>query len=140
MEDLCMLFKRVAYPCRLSDMIPRFGRPVSVISLITNDISDYIIDVYGHLITQWNQDLLNHGASQRYANAMSGHGAPLDKCFGFVDGTARPFSKVWQINVIIVYIGHKRVHALKFQSLSLPNGLIGNLYEPAGEFFCDIKL
>ena len=90
MEDLCMLFKRVAYPCRLSDMIPRFGRPVSVISLITNDISDYINDVYGHLITQWNQDLLNHGASQRYANAISGHGAPLDK---FVDGTARPISR-----------------------------------------------
>ena len=44
------------------------------------------------------------------------------------------------INVIIVYIGHKRVHALKFQSLSLPNGLIGNLYEPAGEFYCDIKV
>lgn len=71
----------------------RFGRLVSVISLITNDISDYINDVYGHLITQWNQDLLNHGASQRYANAISGHGAPLDKCFGFVDGTARPISR-----------------------------------------------
>ena len=27
-EGLCMLLKRVAYPCRLSDMIPRFGRPV----------------------------------------------------------------------------------------------------------------
>ena len=39
-EGLCMLLKRVAYPCRLSDMIPRFGRPVSVISLITNDVID----------------------------------------------------------------------------------------------------
>ena len=28
MEGLCMLLKRVSYPCRYSDMIPRFGRPV----------------------------------------------------------------------------------------------------------------
>ena len=69
-EGLCMLLKRVAYPCRLSDMIPRFGRPVSVLSLITNDVNDYIYDVHGHLITQWNQDLLNHGALQRYTQVL----------------------------------------------------------------------
>ena len=28
MEGLSMLLKRLAYPCRYSDMIPRFGRPV----------------------------------------------------------------------------------------------------------------
>ena len=133
-EGLCMLLKRVAYPCRLSDMIPRFGRPVSVISLITNDVMDYIYDVHGHLITQWNQDLLNPAALQRYADAISGKGAPLDNCFGFVDGTVRPISRPGE-HQRIVYNGHKRVHALKFQSLSLPNGLIGNLYGPVGEFF-----
>ncbi|XP_020614436.1 uncharacterized protein LOC110052633 [Orbicella faveolata] len=133
-EGLCMLLKRVAYPCRLSDMIPRFGRPVSVISLITNDVIDYVYDVHGHLITQWNQDLLNHGALQRYADAISGQGAPLDNCFGFVDGTVRPISRPDERQGI-VYNGHKRVHALKFQSLSLPNGLIRNLYGAVGEFF-----
>ena len=30
----------------------------------------------------------------------------------------------------MVYNGYKRVHALKFQSVALPNGLIGNLYGP----------
>ena len=30
----------------------------------------------------------------------------------------------------VVYNGHKRVHRLKFQSVALPNGLIGNLYGP----------
>ena len=126
-EGLCMLLKRVAYPCRLSDMIPRFGRPVSVISLITNDdVIDYIYGIHGHLITQWNQDLLNPGALQLYADAISRKGAPLDNCFGFIDGTVRPISRPDE-RQRIVYNGHKRVHALKFQSLSLPNGLIGNL-------------
>ena len=43
MEGLFMLLKRVAYPCRLSEMMPRFARPVSVISLITNHVMDYIL-------------------------------------------------------------------------------------------------
>ena len=29
---------------------------------------------------------------------------------------------------------HKRVHALKFQCVALPNGLIGNLFGPVGKF------
>ena len=133
MQGLCILLKRVAYPCRLSDLIPRFGRPVSVLSLISNDVIDYIYDVHGHRITQWNRDLLNPGALQRYAEAISGKGGPLDNCFGFVDGTVRPISRPNE-RQRIVYNGHKRVHALKFQSLSLPNGLIGNLFGPVGEF------
>ena len=106
----------------------------SELSLIINDVIDYIYDVHGHLITQWNQDLLNHGALQRYADAISGEGAALDNRFGFVDGTVGPISRRDE-RQRIVYNGHKRVHALKFQSLSLPNGLIGNLYGPIGEFF-----
>ena len=30
----------------------------------------------------------------------------------------------------VVYNGHKRVHALKFQSVVTPNGLIANLFGP----------
>ena len=31
--------------------------------------------------------------------------------------------------------GHKRVHALKFQSLVLPNGLTGNIFGPFSKYF-----
>ena len=65
MEGLCMLLKRVSYPCRYSDMIPRFGRPVSVLSLITNHTLDYIYENHGHLITQWNGNILNPRALYR---------------------------------------------------------------------------
>lgn len=27
-EDLCLLLRRFAYPCRYEDLVPRFGRPV----------------------------------------------------------------------------------------------------------------
>ena len=132
MEGLCMLLKRVAYPCRYSDMIPRFGRPVSVMSLVTNQVMNYLFDIHGHRITQWNQDILSPPTLQRYALAISQKGAALDNCVGFIDGTVRPISRPGE-HQRLVYNGHKRVHALKFQSLALLNGLIGNLYGPVGE-------
>ena len=41
-EGLCMLLRRFAYPCRLSDMIARFGSPVPVISMITKEVMNFI--------------------------------------------------------------------------------------------------
>ena len=84
---------------------------------------------HGHKITQWNHDLLNPAALNEYADAISNKGAGLENCFGFIDGTVRPISRPDE-NQRIVYNGHKRVHALKFQSIVLPNGLIGHLYGP----------
>ncbi|CAH3023901.1 unnamed protein product [Porites evermanni] len=45
--------------------------------------------------------------------------------YGTVRGICRP-----ETNQRVVYNGHKRVHGLKFQSVALPNNLIGNLYGP----------
>ena len=46
-EGLCMLLKRLAYPCRYSDMVHRFARPVPVLSMITNTVLDYVYDRHG---------------------------------------------------------------------------------------------
>jgi hypothetical protein len=55
-----------------------------------------------------------------------------DNCFGFIDGTVRPICRPKQ-NQKTVYNGHKRVHALKFQSVALPCGMIANMYGPVGK-------
>ena len=92
-EGLCMLLKRLAYPCRYSDLIHRFSRPVPVLGMITNNVIDYIYDTHHHKITNWNNDILSPAALQIYADAISAKGAALDNCFGFIDGTVRPISK-----------------------------------------------
>ncbi|PFX34475.1 hypothetical protein AWC38_SpisGene639 [Stylophora pistillata] len=56
-------------------------------------------------------------------------GAPLNNCWGFIDGTVCPICRPLQ-NQRIVYNGQKRVHSLKFQSIATPNDLIANLYGP----------
>ena len=132
LTGLCMLLKRLSYPCRLGDMISRFARPVPVISMITNTVIDYIYSQHGHRITTWNHVMMNPEKLQIYANAISAKGAPLDRCFGFIDGTLVQICRPGK-NQRIVYNGHKRVHAIKFQSLALPNGIIGNLYGPVGK-------
>ena len=49
-----------------------------------------------------------------FANAVHAKGAPLNQCWGFIDGTAHPISRP-TLNQRIMFSGHKRVHCLKFQ-------------------------
>lgn len=133
MEGLCMLLRRLAYPCRYSDIIPRFGRPTPVLSMVTNKVLDFVYETHGHRITEWNHALLEPVKLQAYADAVYAKGAALDNCFGFIDGTVRPISRPRE-HQRLVYNGHKRVHSLKFQSLALPNGIIANMYGPVGEY------
>lgn len=133
-EALCMLLKRMCYPCRYSDMVPLFAKPVPVISMMTNEVLDYIYATQGHRILQWNHQLLSPRNLEHYADSIHSKGAPLDNCFGFVDGTVRPISRP-ECNQRIVYNGHKRVHAIKFQSVVTPNGMIANLFGPVGRYF-----
>ena len=134
-EGLCCVLKRFAYPCRYSDMIPLFGRTVPELSMISNVAVDYIYNHHGHKLLQWNEMLFNPENLQTYANAIHFKGAALNNCIGFVDGTVRPITRPGKLQRS-VYNGHKRVHALKFQSVVLPNGMIGHLYGPVSKIFC----
>ena len=82
MEGLCMLLRRLAYPCRYSDLIPIFGRPVPEISMITTRVADFIYENHGRRITEWNDDVLNTNCLERYA-AIHVKVSALNNCFGF---------------------------------------------------------
>ena len=114
-------------------MIHRFGRSVSELSLIASEVVDFIYATHGYLLRTFNQPWLEPQCLEEFANAVHQHGAALTNCWGFVDGTVRPISRPCK-HQRVVYNGHKRVHALKFQSVIAPNGLIANLYGPVGEF------
>ena len=131
LEGLCILLRRMSFPCRYSDMLARFGRPVPELSMISNTVMNYIYDIHGHKLCQWNHDILNPGYFDTYTDAISNKGAALQNCFGFIDGTIRPICRPSQ-EQRIMFNGHKRVHSLKFQSVTLPNGLIANLFGPVG--------
>ena len=115
-------------------MIARFGKPVPVLCMINNYMMDYIYQARSHRVLQWNDSILNPHSLEIHRNAITliAKGSPLNSCLGFIDGTVRPISKPGQ-NQRIVYNGHKRAHGVKFQSVALLNGIIGNMYGPNGK-------
>ena len=112
LEGLCILLRRMAYPCRFSDLVQRFGRPVPELSMICNQVTDLIFEMHGQKLTQRNDFLLNPAALEIYATAIKAKGAALTNCFGFIDGTVRPICRPDQ-HQRQVYNEHKRVHSLK---------------------------
>jgi len=88
-----MLLRRFACPCRYSGMIARFGRPVPVISMITNKVMNFIYDTHHHRLLNWNPALSGHLSMKQYADLVFRNGAALDNFFGFVDGTVRPICR-----------------------------------------------
>ena len=48
LEGLCIFLKRFAFPCRFSDMIPIFGRPVPELCMINNTVIDWVYNHHRH--------------------------------------------------------------------------------------------
>ena len=126
---LCVLLKRFAYPCRYMDMIPRFALSVPQLCMVTNTAMNFVYNTWGYLLRTFNQAWLSPRNLQHYANVIHNKGAPLHTCWGFVDGTVRRICRPGT-NQRVMYNGHKKVHAIKFQSVVAPNGMVANLYGP----------
>ena len=64
-----------------------------------------------------------------YANVVHVKGAPLENCWGFVDGTVTAVCRQEESQQI-VYNTRKRLNGIKFQYVVAPNGLIDILDGP----------
>ena len=93
-----MLLWRLAFPCRYSYMMARFGRPTPVLRMITNEVLDFIYTNHSYRILQWNPAILQPVKLVEYANAIQIKGGALANCFGFIDGIVRPISRPEKIN------------------------------------------
>ena len=112
MIALCILLKCFTYPCWYLDRIPHFASPIPQLLMITNHMMNLIYNNWYHLMSDIHQPWLcsvNH------------------QCGGIVNGTVRPVSRPGT-NQRVLYNGHKKVYALKFQSVDVPNGFIANLF------------
>ena len=109
--------------------MPRFGRDIPQVSTISNLIMNFIYENCKYHFENLGQDLLSPLNLQLYADSVHTKGAPLHNCRGFIDGIVHPICRQQKIQRI-VYNGHKRVYAIKFQSLVTPCGIIANSYDP----------
>ena len=128
-EALSILLNRLAYPCRYADMVPLFGRAPPQLSMTFNQTVDVIDTNCGHRLQYFNQSWLSRPCLQAVSDSLCRRGAELDNVWDFLDGTVRPICRL-KIQQRILCNRHKRFHALKFQSVTTPSGMIANLYGP----------
>ncbi|XP_023930813.1 uncharacterized protein LOC106164122 [Lingula anatina] len=114
---------------KLCDLEEVFDRPSCNLSQIFTTTLDVIYENNGHILQSLrDQEWLTDGY-ELFAAAIQAKGAALANCWGFIDGTVRPMCRP-QEGQQVCYNGHKRTHALKYQSITAPNGLIANMFGP----------
>jgi len=128
-EAFCILTRLLSTPSRWCDLESEFGRHSASLSEIFYECLEYFYERFSALLRDFRADFLSQRAS-RYANAVLQAGAPLDKCVGFIDGTNIYIAKPRGLAHRATYSGHKRRNCLKFQALSLPDGLILHMFGP----------
>ena len=139
MEALCIVLRKLAYPCRLGDMIPLFGSSAPELSLISSEIVDHLSNTFGNLLSSLDQPWLSRARLRSYADAIYAKIMALDNCWGFIDGTLRPICRPVD-RQRVVYNGHKRTHGLKFQAVAAADGIIAHLFGPVGKYCYDFYL
>lgn len=127
-DALFVALRRLAYPCRLSDLAHLFGLSVTSLSLCVNFMLRFLMRTWKHLL-EYHESRFGHRKLQEYDAAIASTGCPLARCVGFIDGTLRPLCRPVYLQAKL-YNGHKRVHALKFQSVVTPDGMVSHLSGP----------
>lgn len=128
-EALCLLCGRFRTAGDIYELTAKYDRSQSAISECINALVVILDDQWKHLLDYDTQGVLHPHALAEYANAIRQAGAPANTVWGFIDCTIRRICRP-SIFQRIVYNGHKKFHAMKFQAVALPNGLFGHLYGP----------
>jgi hypothetical protein len=120
---MCMKY---AWPTRLGTMTEMFGKGTSWISRVVKALRVLMFNAFHYRLRSprciSEEDLLRFSAA---VNRKSG----CDVCFGFLDGTVRPVCKPKDAQAEL-YNGKDRVHALKYQIVSTPDGIIRHIDGP----------
>ena len=128
----CIVLRRLSSPSRWTDMEIMFGKYAAQLSEIFWESLEHFMKRRECLLS--SVSLIGHYMSARariYANAIREKGGALRNCVGFIDGTvigiARPGDSTAQS---VAYNGHKRKHAIKFQAITAPDGMIVHAFGP----------
>lgn len=129
LEGLCIVLRRFAYPCRFVELVQMFGRSESMLSRITSRVLHWIYRRWAPVLFRWDHTRLTPAKLEQFAAAIQADGAPLPRVIGFIDGTVRPIARPSE-GQEQDYNGHHRVHAMKYQAVASPDGLIIHLSGP----------
>ncbi|ETI45213.1 hypothetical protein F443_10189 [Phytophthora nicotianae P1569] len=114
LEALSVCLRRLAYPQRWFDKAVMFGRAPSTLCHIFYFVVEFIEKNLGDMI---------------YFDEERVEPAGIEGVWGFIDGIVRPICRPSE-GQQAMYNGHKRVHALQFETVVTPDGHISRLFGP----------
>lgn len=107
-------------------MVPFFGTSTSRISRIIATLRSFLYEKFSPGLAHPPQ--LSAHKLQEFASAVY-RVCEVPHIFSFIDGTVRPTAKP-EINQGVMYNGKDRVHALKYQCLCTPDGIMRHVTGP----------
>ena len=137
--SFCLMCRRLGTANRWSTLELEFGKTLGVLNEIFYECLEYFNLNYGSLVTNFRDHFIQT-RSELYADAIAKKGAPYDSCVGFIDGTHIFIARPKGANQRATYSGHKRRNGEKFQSVSLPDGIIFHLFGPLESRLHDMTL
>ncbi|KAJ7170969.1 hypothetical protein C8R46DRAFT_853779, partial [Mycena filopes] len=117
-EALGILLARFRSAGDMFELTTKYNRSQGAISEIVNELSEFLDERWSHLLDFDTNTLLSQERMTEYAAAVYAAGAPLKCVWAFIDCTIRAMCRPtwWQR---IVYNGYKKIHATKYQGLTL---------------------
>ncbi|CAB1099714.1 unnamed protein product [Ectocarpus sp. CCAP 1310/34] len=123
---LAVTIWRLACPTTLIRDRLFWGIAEQMICDIFNLTIEAIFDRWGHLVNQLQHDAILSKIDM-FCQAIHEKGTPLTRCWGSIDGTIRAISRPKR-SQRLWYNGRKRKHALKYQAIDTPDGIIRMLW------------
>lgn len=127
-EALAILLSRLAYPCRLFDLKSKWGRSESSLSRCISELGLLLFTRWRSLL-EFNPRFHTRERLEHYAACIQAAGSPISDLWGFIDATIIEMCRPIE-HQDIVYNGYKKHHALKYQCIVTPDGLICPVYGP----------
>ena len=124
---ICVTLYRLSAPTRYKELMQLFRWSRSWLSIVFNDVIVHLVTRYSDRM-QWDEARLSRGTLLRYSEAIHQAGGGQN-IWGFIDGTMRAICRP-KANQRLYYSGYKKCHAIKFQAVTTPDGLMSHLAGP----------
>jgi hypothetical protein len=124
-----MLLYKLSWPRRLSDLRDVFGGTKQRLGRIVNEVACFLYRRFHAKMGMLDRDRMNDEYLKTLCSVHYAKNQVMENIWGFIDGTVRPCCRPVRFQKT-VYNGHKKVHAIKFQSVVAWDGMIAHMNGP----------
>jgi hypothetical protein len=124
-----MVLYKLSWPRRLCDLRDTFGGTKQRNGRIVNEVICFLFRRFYRKMAGIDRDRMNDQYLQELCRVHFVKNQVMENIWGFIDGTVRPCCRPVRFQET-VYNGHKKVHAIKFQSVVAWDGMICHVNGP----------